>query len=116
LPNGLQAVLKGITSRRMRPTRKAVVQWLHQLGFASPDVALNEITLLSAANQLAQFREECARFEKKYRMSLAQLERQLKQRRGQESFALEEDLMAWQFAHDGVEYWAPRVEELRRAV
>jgi len=100
----------------MRPKRKAVVKWLHQLGFPSPDVALHEITLVNAANQLAQYREECARFEEKYQTSLAQLERQIKRRRGQESFGVEEDRMAWRFARDDVAYWTPRVEELRRAV
>ena len=73
------------------------------------------MTLLSAANQLAQFQEECARFAKKYRMSLHQLELSARRRRS-ESFSVEEDLMAWRFARDGVEYWTPRVEVLRRAV
>jgi hypothetical protein len=71
---------------------------------------------LTAATRLAQFREECARFEKKYRMSLDAFERRLEQQRGQECFEAEDDLMAWRFAHEGIEYWAPRVEELRRAV
>ena len=89
---------------------------LRDLGFASPAAALNEITLLSAANQLAQFREECVRFEAKYHMPLAAFERHVERRRKQESFAEEEDLMAWRFADDGMRYWAPLVAELRRAV
>ena len=96
--------------------RYAAARVLRDLGFASPAAALNEITLLSAANQLAQFREECARFEEKYRTRLDAFERRLKTRHEQESFAEEEDLMAWRFADDGVRYWAPRVAELRRAV
>ena len=96
--------------------RHAVARVLRDLGFASPAAALNEITLLSAANQLAQFQEECARFEEKYRTSLDVFERRLKTRHEQESFAEEEDLMAWRFADDGVRYWAPRVAELRRVV
>jgi hypothetical protein len=100
----------------MASKRNAVARVLRDLGFASPAAALNEITLLSAANQLAQFREECARFEEKYRMPLDEFTRRLKARREQESFAEEEDLMAWRFAADAVRYWAPRVAELRRAV
>ena len=96
--------------------RHGVASVLRDLGFASPAAALNEITLLSAANQLAQFREECARFEEKYRMTLDAFERHVRARREQESFAEEEDLMAWRFADDGVRYWAPRVAGLRRAV
>jgi hypothetical protein len=65
-----------------------------QLGFSSPSAALNEITLLTAANQLAQFREECTRFEKRYKMSLEQFERRLDRQRGQECFEAEDDLMA----------------------
>ncbi|MCK6556842.1 hypothetical protein L6Q96_20030 [Candidatus Binatia bacterium] len=98
----------------MHPKRKA--RLLRQLGFPSADAALREFTLLTAATQLAQFREECARFEKKYRMSLDAFERRLKKECGHERFEAEEDLMAWRFAHEGMEYWAPRVEELRRAV
>jgi hypothetical protein len=98
------------------PSRKVVTRWLRELGFRSPDAALSEITLLSAATQLAQFREECVRFERKYRTSLPEFERRLRKQRGRESFEAEEDLMAWRFAHDAMEHWGPRVEELRRAV
>ena len=100
----------------MRSKSKAVARLLHQLGFSSPSAALSEITLLTAANQLAQFREECARFQKKYKISLDQFERRLEKQRGQECLEAEDDLMAWRFAYDGVRYWTPRVEELRRAV
>lgn len=89
---------------------------LQKLGFPSAETALNELALLAAANQLAQFRNECARFEEKYGMAFRQFERHLRKQRGRESFEAEEDLMAWRFAHEGATYWAPRVEELRRAV
>lgn len=100
----------------MAVRRKLVAQVLSDLGFSSADAALGEITLLSAAAQLAQYEEECARFERKYRMSLARFEQRSGRQRGRESFEAEEDLMAWRFAHDGVRYWRPRVEELRRVV
>ena len=96
--------------------RKLVASVLSDLGFASTDAALGEITLLSAASQLAQYEDECARFERKYGMSLRELEQRLLRQRQRESFAGEEDLMAWRFAHDAVEYWRPRVAGLRRAV
>jgi hypothetical protein len=100
----------------MAGRRRAVARVLSDLGFASPEAALEDITLLSAATQLAKYEEECARFERKYRTSLARLERQVSRQRGRESFAVEDDLMAWRFARDGVEHWRPRVEGLRRAV
>jgi len=100
----------------MTPRKTLITKVLSELGFESPDAALGEITLLSAASQLAQFEDECARFERKYGASLRQFEQRLRRQRRRESFAEEEDLMAWRFAHDGVEYWRPRVAGLRRAV
>jgi hypothetical protein len=38
---------------------------LSDLGLASQEAALEDITLLSAATQLAKYEEECARFERK---------------------------------------------------
>lgn len=100
----------------MAVARKRIEKVLNELGFASTDAALNEFTLLSAASQLAQYEEECARFERKYAMSLRQFEQSLGRQRRQESFAAEEDLMAWRFAHEAAEFWRPRVAGLRRAV
>jgi hypothetical protein len=100
----------------MATRRKLVASVLSDLGFASADAALGEITLLGAASQLAQYEDECARFERKYGMPLRELEQRLRRERRRESFAVEEDLMAWRFAQDGVEYWRPRVVSLRRAV
>jgi hypothetical protein len=100
----------------MSRTRKSFERVLRELGFPSPEAALGEITLLGAADRLAQFREECARFEKKHGMTFERFRRRVEKGRGRESFADEEDLMAWQFAREGVEYWTPRVDELRRAV
>lgn len=100
----------------MATRRTLVAKVLRELGFKSNEAALNEITLLNAASQLAQYEEECARFTRKYRMSLHHLEQRLRRRRGVESFAAEDDLMAWRFAHDAAEYWRPRVAGLRRAV
>ncbi|MBP1688503.1 MAG: hypothetical protein H6Q33_4646 [Deltaproteobacteria bacterium] len=100
----------------MARRRQAVTSVLHDLGFATVREALKEITLLSAATQLAQYEEECARFERKYGMPLERFERQLRRQQEHEDFAAEDDLMAWRFARDGVEHWRPRVEGLRRAV
>ncbi len=100
----------------MASRKQLIARVLKDLRFESTDAALGEITLLSAASQLAQYEEECARFERKYGRSLRELERQLRHQRHRESFTAEEDLMAWRFAYEAVEYWRPRVAGLRRAV
>jgi hypothetical protein len=100
----------------MATRRELVARVLSDLGFESADAALGEITLLSAASQLAQYEDECARFKRKYGTSLRAFEQRVRRQRQRESFTAEEDLMAWRFAHDGVDYWRPRVAGLRRAV
>jgi hypothetical protein len=45
--------------------RRAVARVLNDLGLASPEAALEDITLLSAATQVAKYEEECARFQRK---------------------------------------------------
>ena len=98
----------------MASRKKLISGVLKDLGFESADAALGEITLLSAASQLAQYEEECARFERKYGRSFGEFERQLRRQRHRESFTAEEELMAWRFAHEAVEYWRPRVAGLGR--
>ena len=93
----------------MASREKLINGVLKDLGFESTDAALGEITLLGAASQLAQYEEEGARFERKSGRSFAEFERQLRRQHHRESFAAEEDLMAWRFAHEAVEYWRPRV-------
>jgi len=100
----------------MASRTKLIAGVLKNLGFESPEAALGEITLFSAASQLARYEEECERFERKYRKSLREFERWLHRQNQRESFAAEDDLMAWRFVHEAVEYWRPRVAGLRRAV
>jgi len=100
----------------MATRRKLITRVLKDLGFESPEAALSEITLRSAASQLARYEEGCERFERKYRKPFREFERWLQRQTRLESFAAEEDLMAWRFAHEAVEYWRPRVAGLRRAV
>lgn len=99
----------------MKDRRNLSVRVLAELGFASTDAALQEMALLNAASELARYEEECERFEKKYGMPFERFRRRIEKQRGQENFAVEDDLMAWRFAWDGATYWKPRVEELRRA-
>ena len=75
--------------------------------------ALWEIALLHASQKLAEFQEECEAFEKKYDMTFSDFERKIRTSE-QEVFELDEDYNAWKFAHEGMNYWKEKVEQLQK--
>jgi hypothetical protein len=88
---------------------------LEALHYASAEEAALDMLLLSARSRYAEFTQEVQQFQEKYQMDFATFQRLVETRMHEEDFAQEEDLMAWKFAQDAVEYWRQKSEELKRA-
>ena len=95
---------------------KVLDEILKELNYNNEKDAVIDLAILSASTKYAEFSEECQRFEQKYGISYEAFEKRILVKENEEDFCQEDDLMAWKFAKDGVEFWNKRLEELKSAL
>ena len=61
--------------------------------------------------KIADFKAEIEAFEKKYGKSFEEVQRDYLA--GEENFEVYDDLMAWEFAIEGMRYWKKKLRELQ---
>ena len=61
--------------------------------------------------RVLKFSEDVERFEKKYNKNLLEFKKEYEA--GMEDFKKYDDLMAWEFAQQGKDYWNKKLEELK---
>ncbi len=99
----------------MRKKAKISAHMLKALNYSSAEEAALDMIVLSARSRYVEFRQEVQQFEEKYGMDFDTWRRQVEAREHEEDFQQEEDLMAWQFAHEAAEYWRHLIDELEHA-
>ncbi len=88
-----------------------VAEILKQAG-EREDLALKEYATLLALSKISRYEVECSLFEAKYREPLAQFQRHVQSLQDQEDFAVEDDLMDWEFADRALRWWQERLTEI----
>lgn len=78
------------------------------------DIALDHV-LLEAKAKCSEYREEVKRFEEHYGLDFEEFKDRIETKENDEDFEEEEDLMAWKFAVESLEYWEERVDLLEDA-
>ncbi len=78
-------------------------------------MVLREHLILTGLAKLSRYEAECSLFEKKYGESLVSFKERLSQKRQQEDFALEDDLLDWEYADSALKWWRSQLEDLQRA-
>ena len=89
----------------MRKKTKMPADLLKALNYTSVEEAALDMMFLSARSKYAEFHQEVKRLEVKYGMTFAAFQRIVEARINEEDFEQEEDLMAWKFAQEAVDYW-----------
>jgi hypothetical protein len=92
-----------------------VTEILKQAGECE-DHALREHATLLALSKMSRYESECALFEKKYKESFHAFKRRIAAMRNEENFEAEDDLMDWEFAHEALNWWKGKLEDIRHAV
>jgi hypothetical protein len=95
--------------------REAIAEALAAGGFASVAAAAWEVSLTVALSKVSSYERECASFRHKYGQSLEALRARVEGMQGSEDFAIEDDLVDWEFAERALHVWQKRVEILRHA-
>ncbi|MBW1700442.1 MAG: hypothetical protein JRK26_27125 [Deltaproteobacteria bacterium] len=76
---------------------------------------LREHLILTGLAKLSRYEAECSLFEKKYGESLESFKEHISQKRQEEDFAQEDDLMDWEYADSALKWWQSQLEDLQRA-
>ncbi len=84
---------------------------LHELAFESPQEVIEDALATEILSRISSFREEIRHFEAKYGRDIAMFKRQYESEA--ENFEHYDDLMAWEFADQGLNYWQTKMKELR---
>jgi hypothetical protein len=77
--------------------------------------ALREQAVLIALSRVSRYEAECAAFERKYGVSLAQHKACSEALRDREDFAADDDLLDWEYADSALRWWREKSAEVRDA-
>lgn len=67
----------------------------------------------SALSRLSMYEHEVQHYERKYNASFEDFSELNSKKKNLEDFEEEDDLMAWQFAHENYIYWREKVREIK---
>ena len=76
---------------------------------------VREHLLLTALSKLSRYEAECAQFEKDKGQPLDSFKMNIMERKCEEDFEEEDELMEWEFANTAYRWWKTQIEELNRA-
>lgn len=84
---------------------------IQELEFRDAKDVIKDSLITEVLFRVANFSEEVERLEKKYDKALAEFKREYES--GSEDYEKNDDLMAWEFAQQGKDYWSKKLEELK---
>lgn len=84
---------------------------IHELNFKDAREVIKDSLITEILGRISRFAGETERFEAKYRKAFQEFKKEYES--GNEDFEKCDDLMAWEFAKQGREYWEKKLEELK---
>ena len=85
---------------------------IQELEFKDAKDVLKDSLVTEVLHRISRFSDEMERFTKKYgNVVFAEFKKQYES--GSEDFEKYDDLMAWEFAVQGKDYWSSKLEELK---
>ena len=84
---------------------------IHELEFKDAKDVIKDSLITEILYRISRFSEEVERFEKKYGKALIEFKKEYES--GKEDHEKYDDLMAWEFAQQGRDYWNKKLEELK---
>jgi len=84
---------------------------LNELNFKDAEGLIKDALVTEILYKISDYSEEVEFFEKKYGKGFKEFKGEYEA--GEEDFEKYDDLMAWEFAQSGKEYWTKKIEELK---
>ena len=99
-----------MSPRKTQPIDSELLSSLH---YGSLEEAGREMICLQAESKVNEYRSEVERFEAKYGGSVEQVQERANAREHEEDFEEEDDLMAWRFARENLQYWRNKLRDIK---
>jgi septation ring formation regulator EzrA len=90
---------------------EALNDLLKELAIGSVSELIRDSLMTEILCKISDFSDEVSHFEKKYGKSFPEFNTQYEG--GEEEFEQYDDLMAWEFAQHGKQYWETKLEEAK---
>ncbi|WP_022852534.1 hypothetical protein [Thermodesulfatator atlanticus] len=84
---------------------------LAELNIGSLEEIVKDYLFTEILYRISKFEEEMQYFQKKYQKSFEEFKKEYES--SEENFTAYDDLMAWEFAIEGYNYWKQKLEELK---
>jgi hypothetical protein len=84
---------------------------IRELEFKGVKELIKDSLITEILYRISSFSEEIDKFEKRYGKSFIEFKKEYEV--GEEDFEKYDDLMAWEFAQHGREYWEKKLEEIK---
>jgi len=84
---------------------------LYELNIGSIKEILKDYLFTEILYRIEKFEEEIEYFQKKYQRTFEEFKKEYES--SEENFEAYDDLMAWEFAIEGYNYWNQKLEELK---
>ena len=84
---------------------------INELEFKDAKEVIKDSLITEILYRISKFSEEVERFKNKYGKNLMEFKKEYES--GLEDFRKYDDLMAWEFAQQGKDYWNKKLEELK---
>lgn len=87
---------------------------INELEFKDAKEVIKDSLFTEILYRISKFNDEAMRFIDKYGKTLAEFKKEYES--GAEDFEKYDDLMAWEFAQQGKEYWEKKLDELKSVI
>jgi len=84
---------------------------INELEFRDVKDVIKDSLFTEILYRISRFTDEAGRFNNKYGKTLEEFKKEYES--GAEDYEKYDDLMAWEFAQQGKEYWEKKLEELK---
>lgn len=84
---------------------------LKELAIGNVSELIRDSLVTEILCKISDFSEEVKHFEEKYGKSVSEFNKEYEE--GEEDFEKYDDLMAWEFAQQGKQYWETKLEEAK---
>ncbi len=84
---------------------------LKELNIKNVEEIIKDYLFTEILFKISQFKEEIKFFQKKYNKTFEEVKKEYEN--SEENFEIYDDLMAWEFAIEGFNYWTKKLEELK---
>lgn len=100
--------------QQVKISNKKVKDIIKELNFSGVQEIVKDTIITEVLSRISNFSDEVEHFEKKYKMNFLKFKKIYES--GKEDYKKYDDLMNWQFAEEGKNYWGAKLNEVENVL